>query len=348
MSNTTDLVPFQAHHAGSPETETVNANVAMAGLSVHTQRAYRRWIARYLCDVNKISKKQIDFNNISIPLTVSSLGPAPLKAWLGALKASKLGKQSIMQAKAAVVWLSQLMADLGRSDYEVPAGLSRVKAPRAESGQRQGTWLAQEEIKQLLRGVRRASGTPEKIVRNVCIVTLMVTCGLRRDEVAAATWGDLSRQGRNNILKVHGKGEKMRVVKLPDMTVLALEEWRKMIVASRRTIEPTTPLFSRIWRNGRITYDGISDKSVWLIIQQASKAAGLQKISPHDLRRSFARGAFEAGVSFELIRQSLGHSSIATTERYVNSVLELDQSATDIWATSLIDLEGDIDLTSTT
>jgi integrase/recombinase XerC len=70
-------------------------------------------------------------------------------------------------------------------------------------------------------------------------------------------------------------------------------------------------------------------------VQQAAKAAGLPPISPHDLRRSFARGAYEAGVPFELIRQALGHSNIATTERYVNSVLELDHAATDIWANVL-------------
>ncbi len=44
-------------------------------------------------------------------------------------------------------------------------------------------------------------------------------------------------------------------------------------------------------------------------------------------------------MSFELIRQSLGHSNIATTERYVNSVLELDRAATDIWANTIDDDE---------
>ncbi len=110
----TDLIPYEAQTPGSVETETVNARVAMAGLSVHTQRAYQRWISRYLGDINQIPAKSIDMTALSIDLTVRSLGPAPLKAWLGRLKAEKLGKQSIMQAKAAIVWVAQLMADLGR------------------------------------------------------------------------------------------------------------------------------------------------------------------------------------------------------------------------------------------
>lgn len=332
-----DIVRYESRPAGPPETESVNADVAMAGLSAHTQRAYRRWIKRYLGDVNQISPKLIDVAALNIELVLSSLGTAPLKAWLGSLKARKLGKQSLMQAKAAVVWVAQLMADIGRTEYDVPAGLSRVKAPKAETGQRQGTWLAHDEIRQLLRGIRRAESSNAALVaRNTAIVTLMVTCGLRRDEVAEALWSDLSRQGRNNVLKVHGKGEKMRVVKLPEMTVQTIEAWRSHVAIS----DGDRPLFSRVWRSGVVTGQKITDKAIWLVIQHAAKAAGLPRVSPHDLRRSFARGAYEAGVSFELIRQSLGHSSIATTERYVNSVLELDRAATDIWA-NVLDREDD-------
>ncbi|MBX3063114.1 MAG: tyrosine-type recombinase/integrase [Anaerolineae bacterium] len=328
-----DLIPFQPPTADEPEYETVNAKVAMAGLSVHTQRAYCRWIKTYLEEIYNLPERfKIDLTALNIEMALGSLGTAQLKAWLGKLKAQKLGKQSIMQAKASIVWMAQLMADLGRFDYEVPAGLSRVKAPRAETGQRAGTWLTQDEIRQLLRGVRLSDGRNAAMVaRNTAIVTLMVTCGLRRDEVAEAKWSDLGRQGRNSVLKVHGKGEKMRVVKLPDMTIAALERWREQ----HPLPDGNRSLFSRVWKNGKVTTDSITDKAVWIVISKAAVAAGLPRISPHDLRRSFARGAYEAGVSFELIRQSLGHSSIATTERYVNSVLELDHAATDIWANIL-------------
>lgn len=327
-----DLVPHQAQPVGFPETETVNVNVAMAGLSPHTRRAYRRWIRRYLSDYNQIDGKSIDFNALNVNLVVSSVGTAPLKAWLGHLKSQRLGKQSITQAKAAIVWIAHLMADLERLDYSVPAGLSKVKAPRAETGQRSGTWLTQDEIRQLLRALRRVdSGNAPLLARNTAIIVLMVTCGLRRDEISTACWSDLGRQGGNAVLRVHGKGEKMRIVKLPEMAVQAIETWR----AHHPLPEGNRPIFTRIWKNGNVITSGITDRAIWLIVQQAAKAAGLPRVSPHDLRRSFARGAYEAGVSFELIRQALGHSNIATTERYVNSVLELDRAATDIWANVL-------------
>ena len=328
----TDLIPYRPPHAGPPELETVNIAVAMAGLSRHTQRAYRRWIRRYVADVNQIDPAQINLEQLVVEQVIPTLGPAPLKAWLGRLKSLALGKQSITQAKAAVVWLAHFMADLGRVDYAVPKGLSAIKAPKAEVGQRSGTWLTQDEIRQLINALRRLEGGQASVrARNTALIILMVTCGLRRDEIAAATWEDLARQGRNNVLRVHGKGEKLRMVKLPEMTIAALENWR----AHHPLPQGNRPIFTRIWKNGLVTTTGITDRAVWMVVQQAAKLAGLPRISPHDLRRSFARGAYEAGVSFELIRQSLGHSSIATTERYVNSVLELDRAATDIWANSL-------------
>jgi site-specific recombinase XerD len=337
-----DIIVYDPQSAGMPETETINVLVAMAGLSQHTQRAYRRWITNYLLAVNQLERGAVRLTELDINLAVNSLGTANLKAWLGYLKQRKLGKQSVMQAKAAVVWLAQLMADIERCDYSVPSGLSRVKAPRAESGQRSGTWLTQDEIRQLLLALRRAeAGQPApKLARNIAIIVLMVTCGLRRDEIAAAQWDDLTRQGRNNVLKVHGKGEKMRVVKLPEMTVLALENWRK----HHPNPNGERPMFSRIRKNGLVVTEGITDRAVWFVVRDATKIAGLPRVSPHDLRRSFARGAYEAGVSFELIRQALGHSSIATTERYVNSVLELDRAATDIWASLLKDDDGSPDV----
>lgn len=84
----------------------------------------------------------------------------------------------------------------------------------------------------------------------------------------------------------------------------------------------------------RSRYD--PDPVIYLVGKRnLSPGVGLGKVSPHDLRRSFARGCYRAGIAYELIRQALGHASITTTERYVNSALELDRSATDIWAQTL-------------
>ncbi len=325
------IVPARVKHPAQI-LETVNLLVAMAGLSVHTQRAYQRWIARYLGEVTALKRSAFDPEAVEIARILESLGAANLKAWLGRLKVKKLGKQSLGQAKASIVWLAQLMADMERTEYEVAAGLSRVKMPRAESGQRAGTWLTIEEVRHIMRGARASAKTPQAAARNTAVVALLAVCGLRRDEITRISWGDLQKQGKNRILGVHGKGAKLRQVKLSPSVGDALEAWRAYHPSGD---ENGAIMFTRILKSGMVTRASITDKSVWLIVRAAAAAAGLSNIAPHDLRRSFARGAYEAGATFELIRQSLGHSNIATTERYVNSALELDHAATDIWADAL-------------
>src|SRR5258708_5991220 len=74
----------------------------------------------------------------------------------------------------------------------------------------------------------------------------------------------------------------------------------------------------------------LSDRAISANLKRITKAPALPHVSPHDLRRSFARGAYEAGASMELIRQTLGHSNTATTEHYIATKLELDWSASDV------------------
>ncbi len=312
--------------------ETVNLPAAMSGLSLHTQRAYLRWIGRYISEVAGLDEGIFDPEAVEVPPILSALGAANLKAWLGRLKMKKLGKQSIGQAKAAIVWLAQLMADMERAEYDVAAGLSRVKSPRAESGQRTGSWLTVEEVRHIMRGARASANTPQAAARNAAVIALLTVCGLRRSEITTICWGDLQKQGKNRLLSVHGKGAKLRTVKLSPVVIDVIEAWRAYHPGGD---DNTAIMFTRILKSGSVTSTHITDKAVWLIVQMAANAAGLSNISPHDLRRSFARGAYEAGATFELIRQSLGHSNIATTERYVNSTLELDNAATDIWANAL-------------
>lgn len=306
--------------------ETVNVNAGLTGLSVHTARAYRRHIGDFLIFANQ--PYTFDFEALDLDLAIRSLSPANLKAFLGRMKSVNLGRQSITQAKAAIVWLAQFLADLGRVPYFMPAALSKVKAPRAEIGQRPGKWLSHDEIALLLTAKPLRVSSSPLVARNRAIIILLAICGLRRDELCTATWADLTITGGRNVLRVHGKGEKLRLVKLPGMAMRALEAWRQVHPCP----DDTAPIFTQVLKGGRKTRRGLTDRAIWCVVLETAQAAGLGRISPHDLRRSFARGSYEVGVPMELIRQVLGHSSIATTERYINAKLELDEAATDLFA----------------
>jgi len=307
----------------------LNLTAGMAGLAETTKRAYTRWICMYLADVNSFT---IDPTDAPIVAVLCSLSPVSFKAWLGRLKERGLGKQSIGQAKASIVWLAHFMADLGALPYPVAAGLSVVKSPRAEAGQRAGHWLSAAETRQLLRAAYRIDPCRSaRTARNITVILLLLACGLRRNEVTAARWCDLLTQGGHSVLRVHGKGEKMRIVKLPDLVVRALAIWRSYHPGP----DGSSWLVTSIARGTCPTAKRLNDASVMKIVREVSRSAGLPVLSPHDLRRTFARGAYHSGASMELIRQALGHSNIVTTERYVDAELELDHAATDIWAEAI-------------
>ncbi len=299
---------------------TLNVLTAMAGLSPHTQRAYRRWIMRYL---------GAGVNLVALPSKTvkQALRPDVLKTWFGTLKTGGLGAQSLGQAKAAIVWLAQACADAGALDYFTPAALSRVKVPRAEKGQRPGQWLNPDQVSALLNAPLDTH-KPAGQARNRLILLFLVVLGLRRHELIAARWSDLSRMNGQAIISIHGKGDKRRIVKLPEVVNQALDNWRVYHP------DPTgdSPIFIRVINGGKGQVEPIDDKNIGYLVKSAARAAGLPPVSPHDLRRSFARNAYEAGASFDLIKQALGHANVTTTEHYVNSVLELDRAASDFVA----------------
>ena len=72
----------------------------------------------------------------------------------------------------------------------------------------------------------------------------------------------------------------------------------------------------------------MSSQNVWCIVDKYARMTGVD-IGPHDLRRTIATLEKHAGCDHEKIRQQLGHASIATTERYLKTVVELENPACD-------------------
>lgn len=71
----------------------------------------------------------------------------------------------------------------------------------------------------------------------------------------------------------------------------------------------------------------MTSQAVWDIVE---KYAPVEKLAPHDLRRTFAKLAHKAGSPIEQIQKSLGHASIQTTESYIGVDLDLKQAPSDM------------------
>jgi integrase len=77
------------------------------------------------------------------------------------------------------------------------------------------------------------------------------------------------------------------------------------------------PAFRAINKAGRVWGDGMSPKVLWDVVRAAAGGAGIDKLAPHDLRRTCARLCHLAGGELDQIQFLLGQVSIQTTGRYL-------------------------------
>jgi integrase/recombinase XerD len=160
-------------------------------------------------------------------------------------------------------------------------------------------------------------------LRNYVIAALILKTGLRVSEVAGINLGDVYQDGSGNYgLKVTGKGQKVRKVKLTSDLRGLIEEYVEE--TGRIWLDVEAPLFLN--RFG----ERLSTVSIWKIIRGGATEAGItKKVTPHTLRHSFATLAIVGGATLSQVQEACGHEDIRTTQRYEHSAKALTETASD-------------------
>jgi integrase len=181
------------------------------------------------------------------------------------------------------------------------AGIRRVKGVRPIRV-RIGNWLTTEESKRLLASANRESLRGK---RNYAMLAILVGCGLRRGELLALRVDSIQLCKEHWVIAdLLGKAGPIRTVPVPAWLEAAIDEWKN---ASGIT---EGALFRSINKTGRVWGTGITPKVLWEIVREAAARAGVEKLAPHDLRRSCARLCHLAGGELDQIQFLLGHISI--------------------------------------
>lgn len=76
------------------------------------------------------------------------------------------------------------------------------------------------------------------------------------------------------------------------------------------------PLFRRILKGGRVTVGGITTQAVYDVLMRRAAEAGVDDLSPHDLRRTWVGDLLDAGADLATAQQMAGHADVSTTARY--------------------------------
>lgn len=136
--------------------------------------------------------------------------------------------------------------------------------------------------------------------RNNLIFDFLFYSGLRVSELVNIKHSDWD--AKEETLKVHGKGNKIRYVFLPPRLINFMKSNNANYLFTNLKQEKLCPLVIR------------------QIIQQRLKVSGITKlITPHSFRRSFATHLHNQGAKLTTIQHLLGHDSITTTEKYIQT-----------------------------
>lgn len=164
--------------------------------------------------------------------------------------------------------------------------------------------LSPEQIQSIIDSLQ---GDSPFIFRDRTMVALTFSCGLRCSELIGLKTDSLDLDAA--FLKVHGKGDKERIVPLSEELVANLKEWLEV----RKKLNPRcNSLF--IGRGGK----GLTRQRFNEILKVASIHGLGRSINPHKLRHSFATALMDAGAPLREVQELLGHERIETTQIYTH------------------------------
>lgn len=149
----------------------------------------------------------------------------------------------------------------------------------------------------------------QNAVRDFCILTLFLNCGLRISELVGLNKTDV----RGDQLRVLGKGNKERILYLNDSCQKALQDW--IVERDMLTLDNENALFVTKQNRKRITR-----AAVHKLVKKHLADAGLDstQYSAHKLRHTAATLMLQNGVDVRTLQEVLGHDHLNTTQIYTH------------------------------
>ncbi len=275
-------------------------------LSPHTLSAYRR-------DLLAFDRFLTNHRGSSIPLAAwSEIEERDLRGWMAQLRAQGLQAQSVARALSALKGFVRRLQTL----YNISCSAAlRVRRPPHQLPPPYP--LSQERTHALIVAAGMCAEQQDWVkARDVALLTLLYGAGLRISEALALDDEEILRMTKETPrrLRIHGKGDKVRLVPVLPRVCDALKDYReqrpdtKTHVSERTSEQP----FFRGARGERL-HPRVVQKRMKILREQQGLP---QSATPHALRHSFATHLMEEGGDLRSIQKLLGHSSLKATQRY--------------------------------
>jgi integrase/recombinase XerD len=172
--------------------------------------------------------------------------------------------------------------------------------------------LSMEEMDDLLELPAR-SNSPIAL-RDRAMLELAYATGLRVSELVELKLGDFNLAAGE--VRVRGKGNRERIVPLTETAAQALREYLELGRPHLARNAEQANLFLN--RRGR----PMTRQGFWLMLKKYAEELGLDDVTPHTLRHTFATHTLRRKADLRSVQTMLGHASIATTQIYTQLATE--------------------------
>lgn len=148
-------------------------------------------------------------------------------------------------------------------------------------------------------------------LRLKALMQIIYATGLRVSEALNLKIGDITEESPI-ILRVRGKGGRIRQVPLGEKSATVIREY--LIDAHAHFDKNKTGFLFP----SSVKAQAMTRSTAYQIIQKAALSLGIENVSPHKLRHSFATHLLEGGANLHAVQLMLGHRNIETTEIYTH------------------------------
>lgn len=268
---------------------------ARRGRSEHTLEAYGRDILQF---IRRFETKREE------PLNTEDFSVATVRTYLHELSGSGLARSTVDRKRAA---LSAFATYLARQGIQRKNPVSGLRQPRIR--RKLPTVVGEQELTRALDEPLDGEFTT---VRDRALLEMLYGSGLRITELLTLrpVRIDLTRE----TVRVTGKGNKERVVPISSGAVARMRAYyaaRKEHLSKLVARDPGT-----LWISDRGL--PLSRYRAYQIVHRHLEALHGEKASPHVLRHCFATHLLDHGADLRAVQELLGHSSLATTEKYTH------------------------------
>jgi integrase/recombinase XerC len=248
------------------------------------------------------------------PWNWSSIDRLTMRGFLAHLQRRGLGKRSIARSLSAIRSFYRYLANT--DDVEVnPA--KTVGTPKSD--RYLPSYLDRAQIELLFQMAEaRAMEGGFVDVRNLAILELFYSTGMRLSELQGISKGDLDLVSQQ--VKVRGKGRKERIIPVGDHATVALRNYEaKRDALARQLLGAVDRQAVFLSRTGKRIGVRAVQKVVTGFLKEIDEESGL---SVHSLRHTFATHLLDAGADLRAVQELLGHASVSTTQIYTHTSIE--------------------------